>query len=83
MNESKSNVDRVLGILKVEGVGDYHSKLSSALDQVNSNDIHVSKKGRENIQALCSSRVLGDLNIQSVSWKEWVNMISKLKKKYK
>lgn len=78
--DPNSTAARVLLVLRENGIEDLADELEGYLLELSSDDDTVRAKASENIVGLSHVRVLGDLWIETISGREWSQLLEKLRR---
>ncbi|ARU29439.1 hypothetical protein [Cellvibrio sp. PSBB006] len=76
----KSIADQVLEIMRKEAPSHLTRQMEEAVPRLQSDDVNVRDAVSKEINGMCNVKALGDLDVKSVSWKEWLGLLEKLNK---
>lgn len=81
MNIDLEVYENVQNVLKKEGCYEYEHAFNDALKKLKSDDGEKICQGAHEIIEMCHARILGDLNVTTMPWKDWLILLTKVRKK--
>lgn len=80
MSFNRPITERALEAIKREAPHALAREMESAIQRLSSEQPSVRQRAAQDIDAMCHARVLGDINVTSIDWREWLQLLDKLRK---